>query len=373
MLPVITGLICMLGVLTMLGLEINIVTVVAAVVILAITSDYGVFATYAWDNREPLMGQGMASMHLCAITTIVAGAVLIFAKHPALLMVGASLTSGLVAGYLTAFCVIPGLRRLLEKPKHVPETVTTVILLLTFLLAGCRSQAFQHPPLPILHNPNPQLIREEFARVTPDHFTSDDTVIVQAPFRDDMALLSVLQADNRAGTFEFLALNHLGVEFFHVGGDRKSVAVRSAIPPLENYKFLLVSIANDIRNTYLDIVPPQASKTQITKREVTFYSRIDGGTLYYTFGGQPTLLLEKRLRGFWGDKWRVQYFDYRPDNGKLFPHAITVDNGSYFYRIIIKNRDWSQDSPESQSQSQSQSQSVPASQPQPESAPSTQP
>ncbi len=363
MLPVLTGLVCMLGVLTMLGLEVNIVTVVAAVVILAITSDYGVFATYAWDNHEPLLGQGMASMHLCAITTIVAGGVLVLARHPALHMVGASLFSGLLAGYLTAFCVVPGLRRLLEKPKAVPATVSAAVLLLTACLTGCRAQPFQRPPLPTLHNPNPQAIREAFARAIPDHFTSDDTVIVQAPFRDDMALLGVLQADNRTGTIEFLALNHLGVEFFHVGGNRKSVEIRSAIPPLENYKFLLYSIANDMRATYLDVVPPQAAKTQIRPKEVIYYSRVEGGTVYYTFGGEPTVLLEKRLRGFWGDKWRVQYFDYRSENGKLYPHGITVDNGSYFYRIIIRNRDWSQDSSEAQSQSQTQSSTQPQSEP----------
>ena len=117
-----------------------------------------------------------------------------------------------------------------------------------------------------------------------------------------------------------------------------------------------ISIANDIRHIYLEIVPPQAAKTQIRREEVIYYSRIDGGTVYYTFGGEPTVLLEKRLRGFWGDKWRVQYFDYRSENGKLYPHGITVDNGSYFYRIIIKNRGWSPDSSESQSQSQSSSQ-----------------
>jgi predicted exporter len=353
MLPVITGLVCMLGVLTMLGLAINIVTVVAAVVVLAITSDYGVFATYAWDNREPLLGQGMASMHLCAITTIVAGAVLVFAKHPALLMVGASLTSGLLAGYLTAFCVIPGIRLLLEMRKPVRAAATTALLLFVCLLTGCRAEPFERPPLPTLHNANPTLIRENFAAAIPDHFTSDDTVVVRAPFNNNIAVLGVLRVDHRAGTFEFYGLNHLGVEFFHVGGDRHRADVRSALPPLENYRYILLSLANDIRNIYLDVVPAPHFKTQNTSKEVIYYSRSEGGTLYYEFGGEPTVLLEKRLQGFWGNKWRARYYDYRPHNGKLYPHGITMDNGHYFYRIVIKNRDWSVDEPQSDTQAQS--------------------
>jgi len=109
MLPAFTGLIAMLAVLAATGSSMNMVTVVAAIAVLALASDYGVFAIYAWDNNEPLVGQGMASIHLCALTTVVGTAALIFAKHPALFLVGVSLTSGLLGGYITALFVIPGL------------------------------------------------------------------------------------------------------------------------------------------------------------------------------------------------------------------------------------------------------------------------
>ena len=117
MLPAFVGLIAMLAVLAMMSLSMSVVTVVAAILVLALTSDYGVFATYAWGNHEPMLGQGMASVHLCALTTVVGTAALIFARHPALHLVGVSLTSGLLAGYATAFFVIPGIWFLLDKRK----------------------------------------------------------------------------------------------------------------------------------------------------------------------------------------------------------------------------------------------------------------
>jgi len=210
-----------------------------------------------------------------------------------------------------------------------------------FLLTGCRSDPFQRPPLPALHNPDPAQIRESFSHATPDHFTSDDTVIIQAPFRDDMAVLGVLNVDRNAGTFELYGLNHLGVQFFHLGGDPSKIEIRFAVPPLMEQKEVLLSMARDTRSMYLDLNPPPNSNTSIGRTEVIYASKTADGTLSYEFGGEPTVLLEKRLDSFWGNKWRVRYFDYRPQDGKLFPRGIVMDNGHYHYRIIIKNRDWS--------------------------------
>jgi predicted exporter len=118
MLPAFTGLLAMLAVLAALHFSMNMVTVVAAIAVLALASDYGVFAVYAWENKEPLIGQGMASIHLCALTTATGTAALIFAHHPALLLVGISLTSGLLGGYTTALFVIPGLCYLLDQRRQ---------------------------------------------------------------------------------------------------------------------------------------------------------------------------------------------------------------------------------------------------------------
>ena len=122
MLPVLTGLVAMLAVLEMMSLSMSVATVVSSIIVLALTSDYGVFAVYAWENREPMLGQGMASVHLSFFTTLAAAGIMIFAKHPAFFLGGVSLTSGLLAGYLTAVFVIPGLCFLGDKFKK-PEAV----------------------------------------------------------------------------------------------------------------------------------------------------------------------------------------------------------------------------------------------------------
>jgi predicted exporter len=109
MLPAGAGVVAMLAVLTLLSLSINVVSVVAAILVLALGSDYGVFAEYAWDGREPVLGQGMASVLLSFLTTLAGAGAMLLALHPALFLAGVSLTSGLVPAYLTAFIMIPGI------------------------------------------------------------------------------------------------------------------------------------------------------------------------------------------------------------------------------------------------------------------------
>ena len=109
MLPVIAGLVAMLAVLTMMSMSLSVLSVVAAIIVLALTSDYGVFATYACDGDETILGQGMASVHVSFAVTLVGTSVMLFAKHPALFYVAASLTAGLLGGYLVSFFVIPGI------------------------------------------------------------------------------------------------------------------------------------------------------------------------------------------------------------------------------------------------------------------------
>jgi len=119
MLPAILGVAAMLATLALLHLPMNVVTVIAAIMVMALCSDYGIFAVFSWDEDETLFGQGMMSMHLSSITTLIGTSSLLLAHHPALFMVGVSLTSGLLVGYLTAFFVVPGICYVLNLDKKV--------------------------------------------------------------------------------------------------------------------------------------------------------------------------------------------------------------------------------------------------------------
>jgi hypothetical protein len=207
------------------------------------------------------------------------------------------------------------------------------------IVAGCAAEPFERPPLPVLVHPNPNAMRAEFAARLPPKFLSDDTVIIQAPFRDDLAILGVLQVDRAAGTFELMGMNHLGVSLFHLCGEEGDKAIRSAVPPLMEEKEVLLGIAGDTRRMYLDLLPAADAAVAIRPTLVRFSQDTPEGTLVYEFGGVPAVLLEKRLEGFWGAIWRVRYYDYA-ESPALYPRGVVMDNNRFGYRIIVKNRAW---------------------------------
>jgi hypothetical protein len=215
----------------------------------------------------------------------------------------------------------------------------TVSLLFLFAAIGCAPEPFTRGPLPALHAPDAKAMREQFAATIPNSFITDDTVIIHAPFHD-IAVLSVVRIDRSAGTFELVGLNQLGVQLFAVGGDQKTIVVRFAIPPLDQQHELLVSIAQDVRRMYFDLLPSPDAKVEPRRTYVRFSQRNDAGTLIHEMGGEPAVLLEKRQAGILGTIWRVQYFDYTPVAGGLYPRGIVLDNSRFFYRIVVKNRKW---------------------------------
>ena len=209
------------------------------------------------------------------------------------------------------------------------------LVLLVIIAAGCTHEPFTREPLPALQNADPNAMRESFARALPERFVSDDTIIVQAPFHDQIAILGVIQVDRVKGTFEVIGLNKVGIKLFDLAGDRHNTTVRYAIPPLMEHKDILIAAGDEIRRMYFNLVPEPAASAEIEKTDVKYTS----GKMVYELGGNPTALLEKRENGFWGPTWRVQYFRYTSDSGRLYPRGLVMDNGTYHYRIIVKNRD----------------------------------
>ena len=218
-------------------------------------------------------------------------------------------------------------------------TALLAVMVVAFF-GGCAAEPFERPPLPALVNPNPSAMRAEFAGRLAGRFISDDTVIIQAPLRDDMAVLGVLQVDRAAGTFELMGMNHMGLKLFHLGAEEGDKAIRYALPPLMEQKDVLLSMAADTRRMYLDLVPAEGAAVKIRETYVRFSQETPEGTLLYEFGGAPAVLLEKRMEGFLGTIWRVRYYDYAEAGSALYPRGVVMDNDRFGYRIIVKNRTW---------------------------------
>jgi uncharacterized protein len=108
--PVITALALTAGITNLAGLSLNIPGVIAAMVVVGLVSDYGIFMVYYCKYKYKT--GTITAVTLAALTTLVGAGVLLFAQHPVLFSVGVIMTSGVLAGYLSSMLIIPALYRI---------------------------------------------------------------------------------------------------------------------------------------------------------------------------------------------------------------------------------------------------------------------
>lgn len=109
--PLLTGMIWLVGLMALLGIALNVVNIVAAIISTGVIVDYGLGMTY--ENRQELrLGTPMA-VTLSAVTNVIGAGALLFTKHPALFSTGVAMVICMVTGYLAAMLVVPPLCRLL--------------------------------------------------------------------------------------------------------------------------------------------------------------------------------------------------------------------------------------------------------------------
>jgi uncharacterized protein len=105
--PVATGLVCMLGIMGMLGLQFNIFNIAATILIIGLCVDYGIFmvcklteGSHHAANRAVLVS---------GLTTLAGLGSLAVASHPSMHSIGITVLLGIGTGIPTALFVIPAL------------------------------------------------------------------------------------------------------------------------------------------------------------------------------------------------------------------------------------------------------------------------
>ena len=112
--PVVTGVVAILGMIPALGLSLNAAGVISAMVVVGLCIDYGIFMVY--DCHYRMETGTRTAVTLSAVTTLIGAGVLLLARHPMLFSIGVTMVTGVLAGYVSSMLVLPSLYRL-----FVPE------------------------------------------------------------------------------------------------------------------------------------------------------------------------------------------------------------------------------------------------------------
>ena len=105
--PLVTGVVCFVGIMSFLKIPLNIINIVASIVSTGVIVDYGLGITYQY--RHNLRTGTIIAVSLSAATNVIGTGALLFAKHPALHSTGVAMFICIMTGYLSAILVVPPL------------------------------------------------------------------------------------------------------------------------------------------------------------------------------------------------------------------------------------------------------------------------
>ncbi len=105
LIPVVTGVLFMVGVMGALGIAFNLINVIAAILIIGLAVDYGIFMVNKWSKRTNCSTE--RAVWVSGLTTLAGFGALVLARHPALNSIGLTVLLGIVAAIPSALLVIP--------------------------------------------------------------------------------------------------------------------------------------------------------------------------------------------------------------------------------------------------------------------------
>lgn len=107
--PVVTGLLVMFGVMGLCGIDFNLFNIVATVLIIGLCVDYGIFMVSKVSGENDSTAD--LSVLVSGLTTLAGFGILVLARHPALHSIGVTVLLGIGAAIPAALYVIPALHR----------------------------------------------------------------------------------------------------------------------------------------------------------------------------------------------------------------------------------------------------------------------
>ena len=108
-LPFATGIVVMLGAMGLFHLPMNLFNALAAVLVVGLTVDFGIFMASPVSERDG--SQVRTAVAVCALTTLTGFGALVLARHPALHAIGQTVLLGIGSGVVAAVLVVPALLR----------------------------------------------------------------------------------------------------------------------------------------------------------------------------------------------------------------------------------------------------------------------
>jgi hypothetical protein len=204
------------------------------------------------------------------------------------------------------------------------------------LAAGCATnRPFQPVPLQPIAPGSAETVYDSVRASLPTRFTVLTSVVFEYRGRS-MTAMGLTRVDTDANTVSVVAMSPMGAKLFELRADAAGVEAVFVAEELKERADPTGTIAGDIRAVYLDPLPARDAKGWTEESVAVFQEETTDGRVEHVLGGDPPVLVEKRLSGKRGTVWRVTYHEYVEQDGKRYPGGIVLRHCRYGYSLVIR-------------------------------------
>lgn len=324
--PVLASLAAMGGVHSFFSGNINLSVLVAGIVVVGLSVNYGIIMTGVSDRtRESLFN----AVTFSAVTSVAGGVTVLFANHLMLRSAGVTLVTGIAAAWAAGVFLIPAL----ESARFRKSVVLLMFSGAFLILSGCRSIPFSYPEfesVPADFKPEP---RPGFKGVV-------ETGVVLEKWFYKVTFLVLFRMDGANGKVELYAANPGGGKVFEASGTPDKLETFTWMPFLdEKYrKPVTETIYYGLCRAYRDGVLPVNGTGSMEKGRFVETFRLDNrAEMEYIYAGKVPELIRKRFLENGSCRWEVLY--YRYSSGSMpFPQDIVYEDNDLGFRLILRTR-----------------------------------
>jgi len=204
---------------------------------------------------------------------------------------------------------------------------------------GCSSVPFRETDLVSLEAVDPEAMREKFALALPEAFQIVNSVTFEFRGRA-FAAIGYTQVDTTRGTFTVIGLHPAaGVKLFEISGDSHDADSSFALEAFASQGDIAGAIGDDTRRMYFGRLPAAGASVSKECERILFRQRAGDGEIEFVFAGSDGVLVRKRYYENGSKIWSVSYYEYRVEDGKLYPDGIILDHHEYGYRLVVRLRE----------------------------------
>jgi hypothetical protein len=202
-------------------------------------------------------------------------------------------------------------------------------------LTGCAGIPFQKAGRVPIGKIEPSEIKEQFALMLPEKFRIINSMVFEYK-GEAVSFIGYSDVDTLEKIFTVVGLNQVGIKLFELTGNNDITELKYAIEEFTKRGNFAEAVADDIKKIYFNRLPGTGAKASMEKYEIVFARNENGATIEHVFAGAGNLLVEKHCTVDNIALWSVYYYEYRIENGKLYPAGIILENHKYDYRLILR-------------------------------------